>query len=297
MPKLLELAARTLERLRTKVHLPKKVHIIAMPREFSSREKMLERIAEVLEEFKGKPTLLLMPECVLGDKPLARSEGKKLAREVSELLAKHGSAHAAYSLLEKHHYSPDIITNTGYLVSRKTDGRKTSWQAYPKNTTMNYNDGKLTLGAADKALVEKHLKYSNEEALQKITRNWHDLTMLVTRFPRVTVEGKEIELRVCADSLRGTNFNLNPAQKSTARADAILVPASNYGPPEFTAHLPENMRPGGFAVIADKFHDAKTFYNCRPAAHLMRAVDARKGSIGKEIKRKLTRNGFNIHLR
>lgn len=120
------------------------VHVIGVNKTYSNAQKFASKVKQLADRYAGKPLVILFPESVLGKKPLARSEGKKLARQLHEIASSHGNLHIAYSSLEHTHNR--FLSNSGYLIAPRkvANPRKSSgllgYQVYPKLTT--YDNGR-----------------------------------------------------------------------------------------------------------------------------------------------------------
>lgn len=152
--------------------------------------------------------------------------------------------------MERHHHDPLVITNTGYLVQQRP-GTRVHWQAYPKNTTMNVFPGEIAIGTVDEEIIKKTVKSKH---MGTVMENWHALASITPKFPRICVNGKDIELRVCADAAQASYYNLTPARSKAMPAHAILVPAIRLNPeePRYFSHLKDNLHRRGFMVISDQ---------------------------------------------
>jgi hypothetical protein len=227
----------------------KEIHIVSLNRQFGKPEEFLSALGYEIAAMKGKKTIFLLPEAALGSKPITRQEGKSLANQMSNALARHGQAFAAYSVYEKRTgkiggKENPLITNTGYLISPKK-GKKRGYKAYQKVAT--FNRGKnLTLG--ENHVLMEHSPDS-EAAREKLFR----LAGRVKQFPRLNIGGTIVEMRVCADAAHAPNMDMHPAKQRKEKAHIILVPADGMemNRADF-AHFSGKLFNNGIVVLHDR---------------------------------------------
>ncbi|MDP2973466.1 MAG: hypothetical protein Q8N60_00300 [Candidatus Diapherotrites archaeon] len=223
-----------------------RIHVVVFESEFGSPEEFLSKVRSELPGYREKNVIFLFPENVLGKKPIERKQAKELAVRMSNILRAHGNANVVYSVLERAGRSGKVlITNSGYLVSPKLAGGGIAYQVYPKVTT--YFKGEY-LTDGDKAAMVKH-SADFKKALELFSK----LAGRVKEFPRIKIDGKTVELRVCADAAQGPITDLYPARTSGKKAHLVLVPANNLPLNEFEfMHFSETLASRGRIVVADK---------------------------------------------
>ena len=187
--------------------MDREIHVVSIPQCFKDPEDMIRKAEQELKEFAGKTVILLFPEAAIGriekdeqqsrrliPKAIERDAGKRLANKLHELASKHGSAHIAYSVIERLHNAPGQVrraeTNSGYLIMPRKEHNR-GYKVYSKFTT--YKMG-TRLTYFDKDNISR--SFSEEEIAQMAKRR----AGFLKNFPETMVHGKRVQLRVCSDA-------------------------------------------------------------------------------------------------
>lgn len=230
----------------------KPVHLVAINKTFESAQQLINEIRNTVQEFKGKPLVILFPETVLGNTPISRINGKTIAKLIAPILTIHGNAAVSYSVFEhrkgiKGKGKNPLITNTGYLIFPQSKQNLVGYKAYPKITTY-YKGKSLTRG--DTEVITKN---SKQTKVKKAKEKFHRLAGKIKSFPRITFKGKTIEMRICADATNQEEMDMHPAKKSKQQSHLILVPAEDLTiKPNELYQLTKKLVDGGIALILDK---------------------------------------------
>lgn len=223
------------------------IHIITINKEFSSPKELIEEARLEVGLLKGKPTIILLPEAALGEKPISKGTAKELAGNMGTMLEEvHGNAYVAYSVFQS---TPRgrLVANMGYLVSPKK-GKGRNYGAYPKIST--FRRGKHLTEFDENVLRKQGLL--SKETLGRIFR----LIRRVQDFPSIKIAGRTIELRICSDVIKkpGKDEYL-PQRRRGARKSkpqVILVPARNLPANSSNLqHLRWSLHPNGIVVFND----------------------------------------------
>ena len=214
---------------------------------FSSFEQMTLQVQRVFNRIKARPVVIVFPELALGEKPVSRPESKVWIRQVQQLAKEHGNGHIFLSVLEKAPLKKSI-TNTGYLIGPKAlnenPGKPMNWKAYAKASLPLLDFRQLERSEnADAAFQwrERARRISNSLLKgQKPKRRKRDVRDI--NFPSVVINGKRVELRVCAD------IDL----KNKTPANVVVVPAFGLNRQAIKlGQLYRSLHKNGFAIIND----------------------------------------------
>ena len=194
------------------------IHVVAISSCFERIDLFLNRVKQELTLFQGKKVILLFPEAVIGfsypsgsknPHAITRAEGKKLASDLHKLASAHGSAYITYSVLETFPEPKHVLekmkrlegrsepkdykraVNAGYLIMPTKENPR-GYQVYPKLTI--YKQDRLT--ELDEHLLSPYY-YRRDHMLDDVKKR----AGLIKHFPEVTIDGKRIQLRICADAL------------------------------------------------------------------------------------------------
>ena len=250
---------------RRKDRAPPRLIVRGINRRFLGSASFLDTVRQKVSEANPNlPTILLFPESALhGDlvldpecpkravygKAIPRHEGKRIASDIHKVLMAAGKpVYVAYSLIEtkpartRSGESYPLVTNSGYLVMPEKSNNH-GYMVYPKVTT--YNNG-TTLTDYDINAIKRNSEMP-DASISGVCR----LSRKIHRFPRVNINGKIVELRLCSD-VDGDPADEHPARTAGERPHLIVVPSSYLN--VNGSHLPsikEQLRPDGSAVILD----------------------------------------------
>jgi hypothetical protein len=202
--------------------------------------KLIEE--EVARGGSLRPKLLVFPETIFGRTAIERQKGKRFAELVHSAIMPHGNVFVFYSIIEKG--IGRIFTNSGYLIKPTSEKNKRPYLVYPKLAT--YDNGNATTE------FEKHVAKVNGMESKWVTSKTHKMADRISQFPRIELQGKTIELRVCADVRRQDEQDLPRARKNVKLADIIIVPAETFiVHPYERARMASELAPGGLIIIND----------------------------------------------
>jgi hypothetical protein len=178
-----------------------------------SQADLLLALRSTVKDFSGKPLIVVFPEVVLGEHATHRSVTKNLAAEINSILSSHGNAFVFMSLFERMgRGEKSRYSNTGYIV---TPSRKKRWIVYPKISTMTNMDYEIIESTAYKS-----------SSVNNLISHWAKRASKIRSFPQIHLEGKTIQLRVCADIYHPDLYNSFSAQFKHTTPDLVIVPAS-----------------------------------------------------------------------
>ncbi|MFH0955459.1 MAG: hypothetical protein V1777_05120 [Candidatus Micrarchaeota archaeon] len=222
-------------------------------RRFETFKQLTSACALYLKNAAGKPLVIIFPDLPLGNKAVSRRQTKDWLSKLGPQLSGHSNAYVFFSMLEK---SPlkNTVSHTGYLVrppAKSGKNRAVFWQAVPKVTLAesDYEDmpHQQWIRSRPNPRFKKDLAHWMRRANRFSTgkRNGEPLF----RFPRVKINGRTVELRICGDL----------AAASRTPADIVAVPAWNLASPtEYRKDVLKFAGRHGFTVINDlKPSDAK----------------------------------------
>lgn len=202
----------------------------------SAFKRMESLVKSYLAKTHGKPVVIVFPEAVLGSKPVYRQQTKQWIASIAPYLERHGKAYVFLSVLE-HAPKGKLVTNTGYLIEPpNNNGGRVHWQAYAKKQ-LTFLDHEIIKG-----IGKFGDKIKKAEERWKKTRNRFEPSF---RFPRVKINSKDVELRVCGDVRE-------PVRSKT---DVLIVPAN--GLLSRVQSLPEQqvitsaIKKNGIAIVND----------------------------------------------
>jgi hypothetical protein len=216
---------------------------------FRSLDAMEEPIRNALAAESRRPLVIVFPEAALRAQVIARPDVKPWLLRTHEMLRKHGNAFVFLSLLERTGSKRDQLVNTGYLITPHAKARETAhqggrlpWMAYAKRSY-----------AAPEAFISEIAGLKAD----RVPRRSHKGTEGgVYRFPRVLINGKDVELRVCLDA----------TSASKTRPKIMVVPSAGPGE-EVLSVSRYHVRKRGIALFNDvQFHEPR-----RQRVHLRRA--------------------------
>lgn len=248
----------------------KPIHVIAINRTFKSVDELASEMVHQARRYSKVPVIFVLPEAVLGEKAISRHEGRNLARSLHRIAASPGKAYFGYSVFEKYPQeepyqvrTPSIF-NAGYFVTPEKEG--IGYKAYPKLAM--YGNGSSLTDFDESALRERNAVSITDNLLVKNKRR----IRMVEGFPKVTINGKDVELRVCADfvdrqfvpddpSWEKVSFvkrDTHPA-KIGMGSHLVIVPAASLRIRDTDlGYLSKIISPKGIAVIVDKLKQRVT---------------------------------------
>ncbi|VVB76287.1 Uncharacterised protein [uncultured archaeon] len=198
-----------------------------------------------LEAAKGgalRPKLLVFPETIFGKTAIERQKGKRFAELVHSAIMSHGNIFVFYSIIEKG--IGGTFTNSGYLIKPTSEKNKRPYLVYPKLAT--YDNGEATTE------FEKYVAKVNGMESKRVTSKVYKMAGRIRQFPRIELQGKTIELRVCADVRKQDDQDLPRPRKNVKLADIIIVPAETFLVyPYERAGMARELAPGGLIIIND----------------------------------------------
>ncbi|MEI7961254.1 MAG: hypothetical protein WCI04_02865 [archaeon] len=197
-------------------HNPQGIEIQLIKTVFENNSAFISFVQSTANQRTNQPRLLVFNEQALGRKTISREQGKLLANTL-HLAVKGKNTYLFYAVNEKMrrlHFS-----NNGYLIIPDSQSKmRLPYKVYPKLAT--YSNG-LSLTEYDEETARNNGLYPEIAA-----HNIRKANKKINSFPRITINGITIELRVCADMR--AQFTQDPvrARKPLSPADLILVPAS-----------------------------------------------------------------------
>ncbi|MDD5163391.1 MAG: hypothetical protein PHD95_04245 [Candidatus ainarchaeum sp.] len=216
---------------------------------FGKFEEMTGTVRRVLGSNLGKPTIIVFPEAAMGEVAVSRNETKQWLRTVQTLAKQHGNGYIFLSVLEQVP-KKDTVTNTGYLVGPKAlnpeSGKPMHWSAYSKYILPRFDKSQIRQSQNPKAAFRHWNRRAERKGHKKflarkvLSFQWSDH---VFKFPRITINGKIVELRVCAD--------INAFNHS--KADILIVPACGLFPLSGgnRRRMRQALSTKGFAIVND----------------------------------------------
>lgn len=223
------------------------IKILAIDYE-QSPKSIMELVEEATKLHKDSPLIIALPESVFGDYALKRHEVKSIMTHIHNALKKHGNAFLFTSVIEKSSRLGGrfSISNTGYIV---TPNKNKPWIVYPKTTHYtNYNPPRPTL-------IDAKIIYDNSgnnlSTVDKLYEMWNRRARRIKDYPQIEINGKKIQLRVCADVSVHDKDKYIVTGDPTNKVDLIIVPAETYPAKDFfIENLPLKQR--GKVLIVDK---------------------------------------------
>ncbi|MBN1941090.1 MAG: hypothetical protein JW772_02820 [Candidatus Diapherotrites archaeon] len=202
---------------------------------FENFAGMARKVQQLTRITKGAPVVIVFPEDTVG-RTVLRPQTKDWIRQIQPALREHGQAHVFFSVYEK---APlrSTITNTGYLVGPSAKNPKSAkpmhWQAYAKI--------EMPRGDSRRIKATRNAKQGIERWNQRAEKMKNSAAEY--NFPSVTINGKRVELRVCADIIL----------KSRQKPNVLVVPAWGLEPqaegrPRDVARI---LKTNGFAIVND----------------------------------------------
>ncbi|MDD5148494.1 MAG: hypothetical protein PHH08_03445, partial [Candidatus ainarchaeum sp.] len=214
---------------------------------FDSFIAMSKVVKTTFERNKGKPVAIVFPELALGQMPVSRKETKTWLREVQEMAKRHGNGYIFLSILEASPLKKGI-SNTGYMIGpsmlNSNPGKPMHWKAYAKFGRPDLDRSRiLQTQSPDKAAARWDRRAGRKaigEVLDKLTSSLL-ATNRVFRFPRVKINGRIVELRVCCDI----------SALNEAPVDVLVVPAWGWGLDSRPERIMQSLKAGGYAIAND----------------------------------------------
>jgi hypothetical protein len=218
---------------------------------FTQFEEMALAVKNVFDRNLGKSTVIVFPEITMGENAVPRAQTKEWLRTVQALAKQHGNGYIFLSLLEQVP-AKKTVTNTGYLVGPEAlnpeSKKPMHWKAYAKRTMPTLDASQLYQGPEPiQAMAHWNRRAGRNARENPLAEEVEFLqwTRHVFKFPRIKINGKIVELRVCADI---SAFNHSPV-------DILIVPACGLIPMA-DAHkqrVLQALTRRGFAIINDVF--------------------------------------------
>jgi len=172
-----------------------------------------------VRSYPKRPLVLLFPESILGSEPISRIASKRFLSRINSALSKHGNAFVFFSLLE--HTGRGKHSNTGYIV---TPSRTKKWQAYPKVAYWPRQKDKVGYNGAPTDYDVKIVRNSYGSVEDQFD-HWVKRAQKIPDFPRIDLNGKTFELRICADLFQPKKVGKIRAGKKRRNVDVVVVPA------------------------------------------------------------------------
>lgn len=219
-----------------------------------SFEELSKRISRYVKRFSDQPLVVVFPEFALGEKRVSRRRTKNWMSRLAPILQAHGQAHVFLSLLERAPLNR-TVTNTGYLISppaKRGSRSKVFWQASPKRLLTRLDElgflhNEFSGSRPNPGFARERAHWLARSARMSLGKTptpnrLPAIEALRFSFPRVRINGRSIELRICADLML----------KGTARADVLVVPAQGlFDPESYERSVRRFAQAHGFALIHD----------------------------------------------